>query len=46
MSNCARGDGDSSLLDSVAVLHSGWPEWSGALVVLVSAAADDAGVSL
>ena len=46
ISNCARDDGDSSLLGSVVVLHSGWSEWSGVLVVLVSAAADDAGVSL
>ena len=41
-----KGD-DSSLPDSVVVLHSGWAGLRGVPVVLVSAAAaDDAGASL
>ena len=45
---CTKGDDDSSLQDSVVVLHSGWSGLRGVLVVLVSAAAaaGDAGVSL
>ena len=42
----AKGDDDSSLPDSVVVLHCGWPGLHGVPVVLVSAAADDAEVSL